>query len=419
MPTRGDKERAESALTTLAENVAGLQESIATLITAQRENTETVKDLTEETTKRDNELSAKLDDYFNQGKDLKLELVAARSHVENLEHEVEFLKKREEDRERNKSKLNVIIKGVPEVPNEKMYESMRDFLSALGATFVFSATNGAYRIGKLSGSSGNDGQHGRNIKLMLATIQQKSEIFGLRNNLLQEKRFEHARINNELNNDELMVYRELQQLHMAAKHKGVASKIKGSKLIIDNQVYERQNFDNLPYDLTLESSSTMETPDGTAFQGHTSPLSNFYPIRLEDSQGRKAQSAEQLYAMHMAEECRCSAAVQKQVTREMNPYELKNLTRQIQKTASWKERSTQVLAEVVELKFTSHPSLMAKLQGCKKEHFYEATRDPVFGCGFLLSQAKDITIDKVKPHSNVMGKILSDIRNKYKPQASC
>ena len=111
MPTRGDKERAESALTTLAENVAGLQESIATLITAQRENTETVKDLTEETTKRDNELSAKLDDYFNQGKDLKLELVAARSRVENLEHEVEFLKKREEDRERNKSKLNVIIKG--------------------------------------------------------------------------------------------------------------------------------------------------------------------------------------------------------------------------------------------------------------------------------------------------------------------
>ena len=63
----------------------------------------------------------------------------------------------------------------------------------------------------------------------------------------------------------------------------------------------------------------------------------------------------------------------------------------------------------------TYPALMDKLQQTGRKHLYEATRDPIYGCGFTLHQADNITRDKVKQDSNLMGRILGDIRDRYKP----
>ena len=58
---------------------------------------------------------------------------------------------------------------------------------------------------------------------------------------------------------------------------------------------------------------------------------------------------------------------------------------------------------------------MAKLQGYPKGKFYEATKDPMFGCGYTLAQAGQIKNDKIDKNANQMGRILNQIHLKYRP----
>ena len=107
---------------------------------------------------------------------------------------------------------------------------------------------------------------------------------------------------------------------------------------------------------------------------------------------------------------------QKMIKTETNPYTIKSLTRKLHKSQAWMRIRNDVLKEVVELKFLSHPSLMNKLLSLQKEYFYEATLDPVYGCGYMLAQANHVTADKVKESANVMGNILQQIRDFHKPR---
>ena len=69
----------------------------------------------------------------------------------------------------------------------------------------------------------------------------------------------------------------------------------------------------------------------------------------------------------------------------------------------------------MELKFVSHDTLMAKLQSYPKLHFYEATFDPIFGCGMSLFNADRISAASVDETSNRTGRLLEELRNKYRP----
>ena len=185
---------------------------------------------------------------------------------------------------------------------------------------------------------------------------------------------------------------------------------------MEQKLYRQGDFKDLPHGLSLESVSLVETPDGVAFQGHNNPLSNMYACKLKDNQGREANSVEQLYAMRMVEVCGADLRTQKMIKTETNPYTIKSLTRKLHKSQAWMRIRNDVLKEVVELKFLSHPSLMNKLLSLQKEYFYEATLDPVYGCGYMLAQANHVTANKVKESVNVMGKILQQIRDFHKPR---
>ena len=117
----------------------------------------------------------------------------------------------------------------------------------------------------------------------------------------------------------------------------------------------------------------------------------------------------------MVEECGADLALQTQIKGdEQNPYNVKEMAKRIRKNEKWNKSSKDILAEIVELKFVSQPSLMANLQGYPKGKFYEATKDPVFGCGYTLAQAGQIKDDKIDTNANQMGRILNQIRLKYR-----
>ena len=116
----------------------------------------------------------------------------------------------------------------------------------------------------------------------------------------------------------------------------------------------------------------VQTPNGTAFQGHLSFLSNFYPCVLKDSSGNKATSAEQLFAIRMAIYNEASRDSVQRVRDQDNPYALKQITRTIKKSKQWGKDAPGILAEIVELKLDTCPNLREKLLNCEGDHFYEA-----------------------------------------------
>ena len=108
------------------------------------------------------------------------------------------------------------------------------------------------------------------------------------------------------------------------------------------------------------------------------------------------------------------ASPSREIKAETNPCNFKAIARNFRKSNEWNNQSTRILKDIIELKFTSQPSLLSKLLGYEKTNFYEATLDPVFGCGYLLLDANQITCDKVSDSSNLMGKIIKEIRDKYR-----
>ena len=126
---------------------------------------------------------------------------------------------------------------------------------------------------------------------------QRVEVRHVWKQLKLNKKYERVQIQSDMDDDEMLKLREVQQLHaMARGVKDITASIKGFNLVINGRVYERKEFDNLPHGLSREKASTVETPDGMAFQGHCSPFSNMYPVEIVDDKGRKASSNEHMFA---------------------------------------------------------------------------------------------------------------------------
>ena len=116
-----------------------------------------------------------------------------------------------------------------------------------------------------------------------------------------------------------------------------------------------------------------------------------------------------MYAQKMAEVCHADLDLTKQIKETTNPYTIKNLIKRVKTNETWNNNKDQYLEDINMLKYNAHPSLMAKLQNVKG-NFYEATFDPKYGCGYGLSQSRDITQTNIKPDCNSMGKILDKIK---------
>ena len=175
-------------------------------------------------------------------------------------------------------------------------------------------------------------------------------------------------------------------------------------------------FDKLPAVLTLENCATRPTPDGIAFQGHSSPLSNFYPRVIHDViTGQVYNSAEQMYA-HKTALAHHKEEIAEHILREKNPYTIKQLSKGVSIGEEWKKRSLVVLRDVVKQKFDQNEDLRAKLLPNKKKYFYEASNCTYYGVGKSLSEADKITaecVGKKGKAKNEMGKILETLRDDY------
>ena len=239
-----------------------------------------------------------------------------------MKGELKVLIDDKEKREQEKRSVNITIRGVPETcDEERMHETMNPLFRELGCSFPFSMTNGANRLGQNKPPQAKKGKRiiTRNIILRLITTQQKSELFGLAKNLRDHEVLNEVGFSNDYTDEQMLIHREVQQVYAAArKLEGVSTRSRGLSIIIDNKVYTKKDFSNLPHGLTLENVSTIETPDGMAFQGHNSPPSSFYRCDVQDKDGRSGTSFDHIYHIRMADECRADLALQTRIKKETN-----------------------------------------------------------------------------------------------------
>ena len=401
----------DELLDRLATSIQTMQTSLDTLDTKADLNTASINELKNSNEKSINGIKATIDEFLKDDAEFRKEVTDIKSNVKDIQDDVNLLKAEKEKRDQEKRSLNIIIRGVPETKGyEKMHETMSLIFSDMGCSFPYSMTNGAFRIGQKQKAKGKNKIPPRNIILRLLTIQQKSELFGLAKNLRDHDVLGEARFMNDYTDEQMLVHREVQQIYTALKNKeGVSVRSKGLSIVIDGKLYNKKDFNDLPHGLTLENISTVETPDGMAFQGHNSPPSNFYKCDITDKDGRSGSSVDHIYYIRMADECNADKALRVKIKQQQNPYLLKRLGKQIQRTPEWNKKCDGILVEYMELKLNQNPSIRDKLLKYPKHRFYEATRDRTYGTGLVLAQADEMHRRNKDLGDNKAGKILTRI----------
>ena len=138
--------------------------------------------------------------------------------VSDLEAEVNTLKQDKADRDRDARALNIIIRGIEEKQDEKLYLVMGELFTKLGTSFNYSLTQGSFRMGKRQqGVNNNKNTRYRPIKLKLLTRQQKSELFGLKIQHKENPEIQAIIFTNDMTSDEMLQNKVIQQIHSVAK----------------------------------------------------------------------------------------------------------------------------------------------------------------------------------------------------------
>ena len=213
--------------------------------------------------------------------------------------------------------------------------------------------------------------------------------------------------------EELTRRRDVKAVHNLAKSHGLQSLYKGSAIVVDGVRYSYTDILQAKLKnkgLSFPAAKTRKTPDGVAFSGPHSFLSNLYPCEITDNNGRTFRSVEHRYAVECAEFHHDQLALAK-LNSETNQFEIKATHDGIKKTKDWMDSRVDRLKSIVKDKFSSHPHLLIQLR--QTEGFiYEATSDKFFGCCMGLHQANSITQPKITGR-NCMGNFLREIRDEH------
>ena len=345
---------------------------------------------------------------------VKTEIEQSNVRITELEHEVKVLKQDKADRDRDARSLNIIIRGIDEKQDEKMHEVMTDLFKQMGASFPYSMTQGAFRMGKKQENiQPNKNTRYRPIKLKLLTRQQKSELFGLKSQHKGRPEIAAITFTNDMTSEEMLQNKVIQQIHSVAKDmRNTTSKMRGTSIAINGRLYNEKNFNELPHELQPEQVSTVETYTRVYFQGHSSPLSNFYSCRIVDGD-RIGNCVEQLYAWRLCEAAQDADTLAK-VKKETNPYAIKGLVREVKRPREWdEEREVKELSELEDLKFSQLQPLKDKLLSYKSSIYIECTRDHVHGAGISLRELDDKEPLPRQGYKNRFGNVLTQLRLKY------
>ena len=371
---------------------------------------QTVKDFRAEFNVSHQNILDQLEDMKSKNKTLEDRLTTANERIVTLENLYYDIYKGKQEDIKQKLAYNIIIRGIQEEEGEEMHRIMNEFLGAVG-TVSYTNTNGAIRLGRKQSNHVNGAQGGsmiRPIRLCCVSLQQKGDIFRAVRQVQAIPKFAAVRLSNDLNKEDLLVHKEVQLLFDEAVSKpNIQARMRGSKIEINNKIYTRDKFDDLPFGITRETASTVQTDEGIVFKGHCSPYSNLSYYKFSD--GLFEYTCVEQYTGYHKATANSQDVLAAKILCEDNPYTIYELTKQVSSSDEWDRHEYDVIKEGVRLKTEQNPDFKRKLLKNKDKKIFEGTYNKKYGCGSTVKEAHQGNFKPKRSFGNRMSQIYTEI----------
>lgn len=185
-------------------------------------------------------------------------------------------------------------------------------------------------------------------------------------------------------------------------------------LIINGKKYTVSDMDKLPPSIRPENISTITKDDTTVFFSKNSILSNFYTSAPIIIQGEKYNCTEQFYQKSKAEHFQDDVTAAA-IMRSVDPAEQYRLGKKVKRYSDheWMKRAKQVLSVANMAKFQQNDHAKRVLLGTGSNTLGEASASKIWGIGLKLND-QNVTDTSLWSGENIMGKVLTEIRNELK-----
>lgn len=325
------------------------------------------------------------------------------SELYNLKHENQQLKYKLAITEDATKSLFLRIDGLSELNNENLIERTASTLSLTGVQCNAADIDHVHRIGRFKQG------HTRSISVRFLSEGKRNAILYSRANLGKSNNSNHIWINDDVSEETQRLRKTTRDVAALAKINGCNSiKVHSDGLILDNVKYKHSDLDLLPLGYSVEKAKTRDDGDNVYFQGESSPLSNFFPAKFADEDGRIFYSAEQAF-QHSRAKFHEKNLIANKIAGTRNPQEIKRLSKMITSNKEWIVKEQDVLQSIVLRKFQQNPELAKRLLSTGTKQLHEATGDPKWGTGADLSSKA--VLNTTWQGSDIMGSLLEKVRN--------
>ena len=210
------------------------------------------------------------------------------------------------------------------------------------------------------------------------------------------------------------VLRPILKLGMQSSHYRGKISLRYDKLIVKGKAYSVGNLHELPADLNPEKLCQNEDTEtnSLAFFGMHSPFSNFHfsPMKIN---GKRYTCVEQYFQAEKAA-CFDDDETHYKIVNTSNPFEIKKFGYHVKNfiQQQWDQRAEEIMFNGVLNKFCANEKLTAALASTGSKAIFEASRDPVWGCGMSLNDPSLFIKSAWKNDGGLMLKVYNRVKHK-------
>ena len=187
----------------------------------------------------------KLDIIEKNTTDLSTRVDTLEKEVSAKDKHIEKLSKKIDDLEQEKRNHQVIIEGLPEDKNDNLRRKLDELFAALDLPFDSEWIDLAYRIGTKNDKSTRP----RAVKVSFPFLRYRNELFKNTYKLKNTQKFKRVYLVDDYPQDVQENIKELRAVSAFARSKGIDSRVRGTKIIIDGKGYTHKEMSNLPHNL--------------------------------------------------------------------------------------------------------------------------------------------------------------------------
>ena len=197
-------------------------------------------------------LNSKFEELRKEFSQIKKENAEMKSTIASLTEKVKEYDDKFEFQARERKRANLSIEGVIEVENLPLEKLMSYLFDDLNLTYkVMDVCNKICRKGRFIGPTAGKMPRPRPIIVELYDASVKHEIFKNLKNMTGKEKWRNIYINDDLLTDQTSKMKNIRAINSFARSVGMETKIKGTKLIIDDRKYTLYELDQVPEEISI------------------------------------------------------------------------------------------------------------------------------------------------------------------------